>query len=207
MWQGRIDCAGPALRLPTGDMPGIDTDDALMAAYSQGAPDAARALMDRHVPRLLSFAQRMLGSRDEADDVVQESMVRLWKAAPGWQPGRAKVSTWLYRVASNLCTDVLRRRRTTPIDAVTEPLDDAPGVEERLQEEARVWALEAALVALPERQRQAVVLRNIEELSNPEIGQVMDLSVEAVESLVARGRRALKAELAGRRAELGYEDD
>ena len=188
-------------------MPGSETDDALMIAYARGAPDAARTLMDRHVPRLLSFAVRMLGDHDEAEDVVQEAMLRLWKAAPGWQPGRALVSTWLYRVASNLCTDRLRRRRTAPIEAVPEPADESKSVHARMQEEARLRALESALLALPERQRQAVVLRNLEGLSNPEIGAVMDLSVEAVESLLSRGRRGLRAALAGRRAELGYEDD
>jgi RNA polymerase sigma factor (sigma-70 family) len=68
-------------------------------------------------------------------------------------------------------------------------------------------ALQAALAALPDRQRQAVVLRHIEGLSNPEIAQIMDLGVEAVESLTARGKRALAAQLAGRRDELGYTDD
>lgn len=188
-------------------MPESETDDALLTAFSQGAPDAARMLMDRHVSRLLSFATRMLGDRGEAEDIVQESMLRLWKAAPGWQPGRAQVSTWLYRVASNLCTDRLRRRRTVPIDSVAEPADARPSAEARLQERARLQALEAALLILPVRQRQAVVLRNIEGLSNPEIGAVMDLSVEGVESLVARGRRGLKDILGGRRAELGYKDD
>ena len=73
-------------------------------------------------------------------------------------------------------------------------------------EAARAVALETALSALPERQRQAVILRHIEGLTNPEIAAVMDIGVEAVESLTARGKRALAALLAGRRAELGYED-
>lgn len=188
-------------------MPESDTDDALVAAYAQGAPEAARALMERHVPRLLSFAARMLGDRDEAEDVAQEAMLRLWRMAPEWQAGRAQVSTWLYRVAANLCTDRLRRRRTTPIDTVDEPEDGRAPVAERMQDAARARALEAALMQLPQRQREAVVLRNLEGLSNPEIAAVMDLSVEAVESLTARGKRALKAILAGRRAELGYDDD
>jgi RNA polymerase sigma-70 factor (ECF subfamily) len=71
----------------------------------------------------------------------------------------------------------------------------------------RAAALDAALADLPERQRQAVVLRHLEGLSNPEIAAVMDVGVEAVESLTARGKRALTARLAGRRADLGYEDE
>ena len=78
---------------------------------------------------------------------------------------------------------------------------------ERLQRVAREDALQTALDALPERQRQAVVLRHIEGLANPEIAQILDIGVEAVESLTARGKRALTALLAGQREALGYEDD
>jgi len=84
-------------------------------------------------------------------------------------------------------------------------MDDAPGAEARLQDGARHDALQNALAALPERQRQAVVLRHLEGLSNPEIAAIMDIGVEAVESLSARGRRSLEQALEGRRAELGYE--
>jgi RNA polymerase sigma-70 factor (ECF subfamily) len=90
---------------------------------------------------------------------------------------------------------------------VPEPEDGAPAALARLIETDRARALEAALQALPERQRQAVVLRHLEGLANPDIAEIMDIGVEAVESLVARGKRALTAVLAGRRDELGYEDE
>ena len=93
------------------------------------------------------------------------------------------------------------------IDAVPEPADDRPGAAAQMQEAARAAALEAALAQLPDRQRQAVVLRHIEGLGNPEIAEVMEISTEAVESLTARGKRALASLLAGRRDELGYHDD
>jgi len=76
-----------------------------------------------------------------------------------------------------------------------------------MQDKLRVKALENALSALPERQRQAVILRHIEGLKNPEIAQIMDIGVEAVESLTARGKRALAGELAGQRSKLGYQDE
>jgi RNA polymerase sigma-70 factor (ECF subfamily) len=117
------------------------------------------------------------------------------------------VATWLYRVASNLCLDRLRRSRPRGLGDVAEPEDTTPGVVARMIEADRVLALDAALAALPDRQRQAVVLRHIEGLSNPEIAAVMDIGVEAVESLVARGKKGLAALLSGRRAELGYEDE
>lgn len=187
------------------------SDDALMVLYANGDRQAALALTRRITPRVLAYAMRMLGGdRAEAEDVTQEAMLRLWRVAPGWRQGEAKVTTWAYRVATNLCTDRLRsRRRRGPVG-----LDDAPdmaaggpGPAQALLQADRQAALEAALAALPDRQRQAVVLRHIEGLSNPEIAEVMDIGVEAVESLTARGKRALTALLSGRKAELGYEDD
>lgn len=181
------------------------SDETLLAAYAGGEPAAAAALLARHAPRLLSFALRMLRDRAEAEDVVQEAMLRLWRQAPDWRAGEARLSTWLYRVAANLCTDRLRRRRPGPLDAVEEPADDRPGVVAEMMAAERVAALEAALARLPERQRQAVVLRHLEGLANPEIAVIMDVGVEAVESLTARGKRALAALLGGRRDELGFE--
>ena len=183
-------------------------DEALMVLYGNGDRRAAEALTLRHTPRVLGYAIRLLGDRAEAEDIAQEAMLRLWKVAPDWRPGEAKVTTWLYRVTTNLCTDRLRRRgRQTGLDAAGDPADEAPGAVAGLIEEDRARALAAALEALPERQRQAVVLRHIEGLSNPEIAEVMDIGVEAVESLTARGKRGLRDQLAGRRPELGYEDD
>jgi RNA polymerase sigma-70 factor (ECF subfamily) len=151
----------------------------------------------------------MLADRAEAEDVTQEALLRLWRVAPDWrQDGGARVTTWLYRVTANLCTDRLRRRRRgVALDDVAEPADPAPGVLDRMQGDARMGALAAALAQLPERQAQAVALRHLEGLGNPEIAAIMEISTEAVESLTARGKRALAAILAGRRAELGYDDD
>ena len=183
------------------------SDEALLVLYANGDPWAARALTLRLTPRVLGFAARMLSDRTEAEDVAQEAMLRLWRMAPDWQQGEARVATWLYRVASNLCLDRLRRSRPRGLDEVAEPEDAAPGVVTRLIEADRVLALDEALAALPDRQRQAVVLRHIEGLANPEIAAVMDIGVEAVESLVARGKKGLAALLSGRRAELGYEGE
>ncbi|KNG94244.1 RNA polymerase sigma factor [Pseudaestuariivita atlantica] len=181
-------------------------DEVLLVRFANGDRDAARALTLRLTPRVLAQATRMLRNRAEAEDVTQEAMLRLWKAAPDWRQGEAKVSTWLYRVASNLCIDRLRRAPQVALDAVPEPEDDAESAEERLQGDARMAALDAALAELPDRQRQAVILRHIEGLSNPDIAEIMDIGVEAVESLTARGKRKLAELLKGRRAELGYTD-
>ena len=183
------------------------SDEALLIAFGNGDRDAARALTLRLTPKVMGFSARMLGDVTEAEDVTQEAMLRLWRIAPKWRQGEAKVTTWLYRVVMNLCTDRLRRKRGVALDAIEEPVDETPGVEAKMTAAERVLALEDALQDLPERQRQAVILRHIEGISNPEIAAVMDISTEAVESLTARGKRALSTALAGRREELGFGDD
>jgi RNA polymerase sigma-70 factor (ECF subfamily) len=184
-------------------------DEELLAAYAKGDAAAARALNQRLTPMVFAHAVRMLGGdRAEAEDVAQDAMLRLWRAAPDWRPGEAKVTTWLYRVTANLCIDRLRKHRGGPtLDQVPEPVDETPSVADGMQAQARADALQAALDQLPERQKQAVILRHVEGLSNPEIAQIMDIGPRAVESLTARGKRALEALLLGKRSELGYESD
>ncbi|MDC0736686.1 RNA polymerase sigma factor [Cognatishimia sp. SS12] len=182
------------------------SDDALLVLYANGDVAAARSLTARLTPKVFGHAFRMLGDRAEAEDIAQEALIRLWKQAPNWRQGEAKVTTWLYRVVANLCTDRLRRTRGVALDAVPEPEDDAVSAAEAMQNQARTDALQLALNQLPERQKQAVILRHIEGLANPEIAEIMDVGVEAVESLTARGKRALAKLLAGRKDELGYSD-
>nr|WP_245770901.1 sigma-70 family RNA polymerase sigma factor [Natronohydrobacter thiooxidans] len=179
---------------------------ALLARVVARDQSAAAALTDLIAPRVLRYAARMLGSREEAEDVTQEAMLRLWKMAPDWQAGLAEPATWVFRVARNLCTDRLRRRKPMVPELPDLP-DPALGQDARLMRTARARALEAALLDLPERQREAVILRHLEGLSNPEIAAILMVGVEAVESLTARGKRRLTAILAGEREALGFEDD
>ncbi len=185
------------------------SNEALLVLYGNGDRAAAQILTLRLTPMALRVARRMLGDWAEAEDVAQEAMMRLWRIAPEWRQGEAKVTTWLYRVVTNLATDRLRKRKGyrqgIGLEEAPEVADAAPDVEARMMDGDRAEALQAALDQLPERQRQAVVLRHIEGLSNPEIAAVLEIGVEAVESLTARGKRALAAALAGRREELGYD--
>ncbi|CUI90019.1 Sigma-W factor [Cognatishimia activa] len=182
------------------------SDEALLVLYANGDPEAARALTLRLTPKVMGHAYRMLGERSEAEDVAQEALIRLWKLAPDWRQGEAKITTWLYRVVANLCTDRLRKTKGVDLDAIPEPEDEAASAVEQIQHKSRLDALQAGLNTLPERQKQAVILRHIEGLSNPEIAEIMEVGVEAVESLTARGKRALANALAGRKEELGYSD-
>ncbi len=182
-------------------------DDAVLLAYANGDEEAARVLSLRLVPRVLAQATRMLADQAEAEDVAQEAMMKLWEIAADWRQGEAQVSTWLYRVVANLCTDRLRKRRGVSLDQIAEPTDPQMSATAQMQETSRLTALTNALAQLPDRQAQAVSLRHLEGLTNPEIAQIMDISVRSVESLTARGKKALADILAGRKAELGYEDD
>ena len=181
-------------------------DDLLMRRYAAGDAGAAAALIAAHAPRVLSLARRMLGEAAEAEDVAQEAMLRLWRAAPDWRAGEAGVGAWLRRVAANLCLDRLRRRRESPAAEPPDRPDERPAALDRLAQDERAAALRAALAELPERQRLAIVLRHFEERPNPEIAAILETSVEAVESLLARGRRQLAARLIPRRAELELRD-
>ena len=183
------------------------TDGALMHLFAQGDADAARLLSERLLPRAVRHAQRVLGDRAEAEDLAQEAMLRLWRQAPEWRnDGPATPATWLHRVVANLAVDRLRRAgRSVGLDE-PDVADTTPGMEQRLMARDRMAALDRALAQLPERQRQAVVLRHIEGLANPDIANILGIGVEAVESLTARGKRALAAALAGQKEALGHGD-
>lgn len=185
-----------------------DPDADLVARVSKGETEAVREMVARKLPRLLALATRMLGDRDEANDVAQETFVRLWKEASRWQQGQARFDTWLHRVAMNLCYDRLRSGRNRAItlgsdelENEQEPADTRPLPDEHLNERERNERVKAALAALPPRQREALVLQYYQELSNVEAAQLMGISIEALESLLSRARRSLRALLASERDE------
>ena len=174
----------------------VDPDEDLVSRVGRGDPAAIQALVARKLPRMLALAHRMLGDPVEAEDVAQEAMLRAWRQAPSWRPGKARFDTWLHRVALNLCYDRLRRRREVLTDAPPERADPAPGPDRGVEAAQLGDRVNAALARLPERQREAIVLCHYQELGNIEAAALMDVSVEALESLLSRGRRALRAALA-----------
>ena len=185
------------------------SDDALLVLFANGSPAAAQELTRRLMPRVFAQAYHKLRNRADAEDVTQDAFMKLWRIAPDWKQDQAKVSTWLYRVVENACIDRLRRNKTSaPLDDVGfEPADDRPSVSEQMQDKSRVDALYAAIDTLPERQAAALRMRHLEDRSNIEIAQILDLSVEAVESLVSRAKRTLTAQLRGQKTALGYQND
>ena len=175
---------------------GADPDDELVARAGRGDAAAVRALVARKLGRVLSLAERMLGDAAEAEDVAQETFLRVWRHAASWRPGQAKFDTWLHRVALNLCYDRLRRRRERPTAEPPDSPDPGPAPDRGLEAEDVGRRVRAALSALPERQREAIVLCHYQALGNIEAAGLMGVSVEALESLLARGRRALRGALA-----------
>jgi RNA polymerase sigma-70 factor (ECF subfamily) len=169
-----------------------DIDEALLDRLAADDEAAFRLLVERHIDRAFGIALRLLGSRADAEDVVQDTMLKVWTHRGRWEHGRAKFSTWLYRVVTNRCIDLHRRPRTVNVDAVPEPADLKPDAISTMQREEVTKLLETAMQRLPEQQRVAVILSYHENMSNGEIAEVMSTTVAAVESLLKRGRQQLR---------------
>ncbi|MEN9855776.1 MAG: hypothetical protein RL186_1407 [Pseudomonadota bacterium] len=169
----------------------------LVAKAGKGDAASARALVEAVSPALWRIAWRLLRDAAEAQDVTQDALVRLWTIAPNWKPGQAKIETWLYRVATNLCFDRLRKAgRFVEEAAAPEQWDCAPRADAWLLESDLRTRIDEALMDLPARQRTAIILTHYEGLSAKAVGEILDVSVEGVESLLARARRTLRSALA-----------
>ncbi len=172
----------------------------LIRRTAQGDAAAFRRLADLHLSRIMNFAYRVLHDRAEAEDVAQETFLRLWKDAGRYEP-KARVGAWLHRIAYHLCIDRLRRSRERPCeDFDQERASQEPGG--LLVRKRQVSAVEQALASLPERQRAAISLVHFQGLTNIEAAEVLGVGVEALESLLSRGRRTLRT-LLGDHAEAG----
>lgn len=170
-----------------------DPDAELVARIAAGDVEATRCFVARHLNRLHGLAFRLLGNRADAEEVVQEVFLRVWEHAGRWQTGRARFDTWMYRVTVNLCYDRLRRRREVLTDAPPEQADSAPDAAAMIHSSQVAARVRDALNRLPERQRTAITLCHHQELSNIRAAEILEVSVEAVESLLSRGRRKLRA--------------
>ncbi|GLK80384.1 sigma-70 family RNA polymerase sigma factor [Methylopila turkensis] len=198
MRDGRAGAMRAAERPATADEP---DDDALLALVGDGDQRAFARLVARHGPKAQAVAHRFTGSASEAEDLVQEAFWRVWKSADRWRPGGARFSTWLHRVVVNLCVDHDRRRRLRrflPFADAFDPPSDEVGPERSLSDRDEVDQVRADILTLPARQRAALLLAADGERSNAEIAEALDATEKAVESMLVRARRTLRALQAAR---------
>ena len=184
-----------------------EEEAALVRRVAEGDRTAFHSLVLRHQRALSGFARRMLFDADAADDVVQETLLRLWTRAESYDPTAARLTTWLHRVARNLCVDMQRRgARVSPLpegwdgsdgqsDGRGDSRQDSDGPDAALAAADRAQRIQIALAGLPERQRSALLLCHYQGLSNRQAAEVLGLGVEALESLLSRARRRLRQDM------------
>jgi RNA polymerase sigma-70 factor (ECF subfamily) len=183
----------------------VSSED-LMARIAKGDDSAFETLVNRHQTSVLNLIYRFIGDRTQAKDLAQEVFIRVWQAAKTYKP-EAKFTTWIYRIATNVCFNQLksaRRKKWFSFNwsgeggdhTFEETLaDNAPSAEDLVLEKERSRQISDALQSLPENQRMALVLKRYDDLSYAEIGQIIGCSVSAVESLLVRAKRTLQKKL------------
>lgn len=178
---------------------GDESDAVLVSAVARGDASAFRQLTDRYLIAVHRLAARMLGDSNEAEEVTQDTFLKLWTHAGGWRPakGDSHLLPWLRSLAMNDCIDRLRRRRFHADGDVPERADESASAAEQI-DQSRLGALVSkALRSLTDRQRAAIVLTYYEELPNIEAADAMNLHLKAFESLLLRARQAMKTALVG----------
>jgi RNA polymerase sigma-70 factor (ECF subfamily) len=177
----------------TGYPPEDGSDEGWLLAAARGDEQAYGELVNHHVDRIYAYLLRLTGSPADAEDLLQETFLRVWRKAGSYQPGRVKASTWIHRIAHNLSIDRIRKRRgeaqLPEVASVTVDLETAQIASQQWQR------VETTIARLPENQRAALLLCQLQGFSNTEAAHILEVNVRAVESLLARARRTLKMTL------------
>ena len=191
-----------------------DLDDELMERYRAGDENAFTLLVRRHQQPLVNFIARFINDRDGAEDLAQETFIRIFKASRRYQPGRAHFKTWMYHIASNLCKNELRnrgRRDRYRVDNVVDssdagdveqidlieraPADASFQPEVALERKELDNAIQTAISELPEQYRMPLILRDLQGLSYDEISETLELRDGTTKSRINRARLMLKDKL------------
>jgi RNA polymerase sigma-70 factor (ECF subfamily) len=180
------------------------TDEELMLAICKGDQSAYQTVVKEHLKPISHYAYRLLGNQKDTEDITQETFLKLWINAATWKPEKAKLTTWLHRITHNLCVDYLRKhsRMQTQdnfeehlVDSSEETNDRNADFTQRdlCRDSDKIRILDSALTQLPESQRSAIMLCTVQNFSNKEAAVIMDISVKALESIIARAKRSLKS--------------
>ena len=182
-------------------MQSTSDEQELIRLASGGDPAAFETLMSAHESRMYAVALRMCGSREDAQDCLQEAMIRVYRAMSSFK-GQSSFATWVYRITMNSCLDELRRRKNrtaTSLDALLDngfaPSDENDTPERHSLQNEQRRCIERAIAELPEDMRSAIVLRDIQGCSYEEIAQVLDANVGTIKSRISRGRERLRSVL------------
>lgn len=177
-----------------------ESDAALMQRIAAGDRLAYDVLVKRHLQRVYAIARGMVYRQQDAEDVAQDVFIRIWVYARKWEDGHSAVTTWLHRIVMNCCYDHLRKQSKQPLGGLeTDRLEDADNtdMEGQMVAAQRKEKIRRALQDLPERQRMAVTLCYLQEMTNAEAAEVMDVHIKALEGLLVRARKALRPVLQG----------
>lgn len=180
------------------------TDEELMLAICKGDQSAYQTVVKEHFKPISHYAYRLLGNQKDTEDITQEVFLKLWVNAATWKPEKSKLTTWLHRITHNLCVDYLRKHsRVQTQDNFEENLVDsseetndrnANFTQQDLNRDSeKIRILDNALNQLPENQRSAIMLCTVQNFSNKEAAVIMNVSVKALESIIARAKRSLKS--------------
>jgi RNA polymerase sigma factor (sigma-70 family) len=169
-----------------------ERDDALMARIGAREGTALRLISDAHAPAVWRIAYRMLGDAAEAEDIAQESLLKLWNYADRWQAGRSGIAAWLKTTTVNLCLDRLRRKRFISDGELPERADIAALADALMLDDELRTMVKRCIENLPDRQRVAVVLTYYEEQTNKNAADILTMQLKAFESLLFRARSSLR---------------
>jgi len=152
---------------------------------------AYRKLIGKYLNYSVRFAERMVGDYGAAEDIAQETALKIWNEAPRWQP-KAKFSTWLYQILLNACIDYKRKKRPVSLPDADALYDESPGAAEMAMAKEQAATVKRALAKLPGRQRAALVLCYYEEMSNQKAAEIMEINIGTLQQLLFRARQNLK---------------
>jgi RNA polymerase sigma-70 factor (ECF subfamily) len=168
-------------------------DEFLIKLIQEGRHDAFAEIVNRHSKRFYNIAYRFIFNKDDAEDIVQEALIKLWEKRLSWNPNKeAKFTTWFYKVLLNLCIDHNKKKKPVPLSEEMPLIDKQQGHESVMQEKQKQVMLERFIQELPERQQLALNLCFYEGISNQEAAEIIGVNLKALQSLIMRAKMTLK---------------